>query len=67
MAIKFILTSCFKSPRRWYRILMHYSYFYWFFLVYENRYYLQVYLDNYAYRIGSKQMTGYLDENAFED
>ena len=36
-------------------------------LVYENKYYLQVYLDNRAYKIANKQMTDYLDENLFED
>ena len=36
-------------------------------LVYENKYYLQVYLDNCAYKIVNKQMTNYLDENIFED
>ena len=36
-------------------------------LVYENKYYLQVYLDNCAYKIVNKQMTDYLDENFFED
>ena len=35
-------------------------------LVYENKYYLQVYLDNCAYEIVNK-MTDYLDENLFED
>ena len=36
-------------------------------LVHENKYYLQVYLDNYAYKITNKQMTDYLDDNLFED
>ena len=36
-------------------------------LVYNNKYYLQVYLDNCAYKIVTKQMTNYLDENLFED
>ena len=35
--------------------------------VYKNKYYLQVYLDNCAYKIANKQMTGYLDDNLFED
>ena len=35
--------------------------------VYENKCYLQVYLDNCAYEIENKQMTDYLDENIFED
>ena len=38
-----------------------------YLLVYENKYYLQVYLDNCAYKIVNKQMTDYLDENVFED
>ena len=36
-------------------------------LVYNNKYDLQVYLDNCAYKIVNKQMTDYLDENLFED
>ena len=38
-----------------------------FLLVYDNKYYLQVYLDNCAYKIVIKQMTDYLDEYLFED
>ena len=38
-----------------------------FLRVYESKYYLQVYLDKFPYKILSKQMTGYLDENLFED
>ena len=34
-------------------------------LIYSNKYYLQLYLDNYAYKIVTKQMTDYLDENLF--
>ena len=33
----------------------------------ENQYYLQLYLDNCAYKITKKEMTDYLDENPFED
>ena len=36
-----------------------------FLLVYENKYYLQVYLDNYE--IVNKKITGYLAENLFDD
>ena len=36
-------------------------------LVYENKYYLHVYLDNCAYEIVNKQITDCLDENLFED
>ena len=36
-------------------------------LVYDKKYYLQVYLDNCVYKIVSKQVTDYLDENIFED
>ena len=35
-------------------------------LVYDNRYYLQVYLDNYASEIIDKQMVNYLDDNLLE-
>ena len=33
-----------------------------FLLVYDTKYYLQVYLDNCTYTIVNKQMTDYLDE-----
>ena len=36
-------------------------------LVYENKYYLPVYIDNCAYKIANKQMTDYLDDLLFED
>ena len=32
-----------------------------------SKYYLQVYLDNFANEIANKQMTDYPDENLFED
>ena len=32
-------------------------------IVCENKYYLQAYLDNCAYKITNKQMANYLDEN----
>ena len=35
-------------------------------LVYENEYYLQVYLDNCAYKIANKQMTDYFDDIFFK-
>ena len=35
-------------------------------LVCKNKCYLQVYLDNYAYKTVSKQMIDYLDDNLFE-
>ena len=35
--------------------------------LYNKKYYLQVYLDNCAYKIVSKQITDYLDENLFEE
>ena len=38
-----------------------------FLLVYNRKYYLQVYLDNCAYKIVNKNMTDYLDENLFQD
>ena len=37
------------------------------FLVYKNKSYLQVYLDNCASKISNKQMIDYLDENYFEN
>ena len=36
-------------------------------LIYDKKCYLQVYLDNCAYKTVNKQMTDYLDENIFED
>ena len=36
-------------------------------LVYDEKYHLQVFLDNCTYKIVNKQMTDYLDENLFED
>ena len=36
-------------------------------LVYNEKYYLQVFLDNCVYKIVNKQKTDYLDENHFED
>ena len=36
-------------------------------LVYENKYCLEVQLDNGAYRTVNKQKTDYLDKNLFED
>ena len=38
-----------------------------YLVVYENKYYLQVYLENCAYKTANKQMTDYLDDNLFED
>ena len=35
-------------------------------LVYENKYYLQVYLDNCAYKIIHTQMVDYLGDSLFE-
>ena len=37
-----------------------------FLLIYENKYYLQVYLGNCAYKTIDKQMIDFLDENPFE-
>ena len=36
-------------------------------LVCENKYYLHVYLDNFAYKTVNKQMTDHLDEYVFVD
>ena len=38
-----------------------------YLLAYENKYYLQVYLDNCSHKIVNKQMTDYLNENIFEN
>ena len=37
-----------------------------FLVACRNKYYLQVYLDNWAYKIIDKQMPHYLDNNRFE-
>ena len=37
------------------------------FLVCGNKYYLQVYLDNWAFKTANQQMTSYLDDNLFEE
>ena len=36
-------------------------------LVYDNKYYLQVYFDHFPYKTVNKQMKDYLDENVFEE
>ena len=36
-------------------------------LVYKNKYYLHIYLDNSSCKIVKKQMTDYLEENLLED
>ena len=38
-----------------------------FLPVYENKYYLQVYLDNCGKKITNKEMADYLDQFVFED
>ena len=35
-------------------------------LVYDSKYYLQVYLDNCAYKVVDNQRIDYLDDNLFE-
>ena len=35
-------------------------------LVYKDKYYLQVYLDNCPYKIVDKQIVDYLNDNLFE-
>ena len=36
-------------------------------LVHDEKYYLQVYLDNCDYKIVNKEMADYLDQDFFED
>ena len=57
MAIKFTLILWFKRARRWCRFFNIYTDS---LLVYENKYYLQVYLENKAYKIVNTQMVDYL-------
>ena len=40
--------------------------FYWVILLYENKYYLQVYLSSCAYKIVNKEIIDYLDKNLLE-
>ena len=35
-------------------------------LVSDNKFYMEVYLNNLAYKIADKEMTDYLDDNIFE-
>ena len=37
-----------------------------YILVCESKYYLQVYLDNWAYKTANEQIADYLDDNVFE-
>ena len=37
-----------------------------FLLVYQNRYYLELYLNSFVYQILNKQMIDYLYDNLFE-
>ena len=59
--------SWLKYARRWYRMQSFTVICIDSLLVYVNKYYLQLYLDNYAYKVVCKQMADYLDENVFED
>ena len=38
-----------------------------YLLVYENKYYFQVYIDNCAYKITNKEMSDYLNDNLLAD
>ena len=38
-----------------------------YFIVYNKKYYMQLFLGNCTYKIVNKQMANYLDENLFED
>ena len=68
MAINFILTfvalNVFKDDRECecFTVISIDS-----LLVYEKKYYVQVYLDNCPYKIVNKQMTDYLYESLFGD
>ena len=60
--IKFILSFVFKCSIRWCRITVISTDF---LLVFEKKYYLQVYLDNCGYKMIDKQMIDYLNVNRF--
>ena len=66
MAIKFTLTFVVQICQKVILNEILYSHFSDSLLIYENKYYLQVYLDNCAYKIVDKPMMDYLGENPFE-
>ena len=43
-----------------------YFYFYRFYTCVQKKYYLQIYLDNCAYKVIDKQIIDYLDDNHFK-
>ena len=53
----------FKCAGNWSSRWIIYSFFYWFFTFLWKKYYLQVYLDNCAYKIVYTEMIDYLDGN----
>ena len=57
----------FECARRWYKMWIFYKNIsIESLLVYENKYYLQVYLDNCAYKNISTEMVHDLADNIFE-
>ena len=55
-----------KCTRRWCIIWIFYTHSIESLLVYDNKFYLQVYLDNCDYKTVDKQMIDYLDDNLFD-
>ena len=37
-----------------------------YLFVYKNKYHLQLYLDNYAYKVANRQITDFLGNNLFK-
>ena len=37
-----------------------------YLFVYKNKYHLQLYLENYAYKVANKQITDFLGNNLFK-
>ena len=66
MVIKFITTLVLNVPEddiecESFRVISTDS-----LLVYKKKYYLQVHLDNSAYKVTDKRMIDYFDDNLFE-
>ena len=63
MVINFMLISSVKCAKRWVDANLSQSFL---LIYYDRKYYLQVYLNNCAYKFVENQMIDYLDGNLFE-
>ena len=68
MVIQFMTIGCVTvgCARRWSRMQIFTAISMDSFLVYDDKYYLPVYLDKCAYKVEGNQMIDYLDDNLFE-